>query len=251
MSFSSRNSMSSGSSRLGVQHMIDEGFRYPSLTELNGGQSMLYTPVHPGFDILWSSKRKWAVCLWSTLMLLFLLIFQPFRYHKRKSIKETVSIIIVLFWISVAFCSCAITVKFLMMSPTYAKCIYERWVSTYNTVSLFVMRMGDRLDSILEKCRRKRKGNKKTEKKKKVKDKNNNNMKKGGNRRMTNSSRFMKYTNKSEDKYKMERAINESENIELMHKDDDFDGFGNLEYKDESESGTDFDDSNRSGIVNV
>ena len=61
----------------------------------------------------------------------------------------------------------------------------------------------------------------------------------------------MKYTNKSEDKYKMERAINESENIELMHKDDDFDGFGNLEYKDESESGTDFDDSNRSGIVNV
>ena len=150
MSFSSRNSMSSGSSRLGVQHMIDEGFRYPSLTELNGGQSMLYTPVHPGFDILWSSKRKWAVCLWGTLILLFLFIFQPFRFHKRKSIKETVSIIIVLFWISVAFCSCAITVKFLMMSPTYAKCIYERWVSTYNTVSLFVMRMGDRLDSIFE-----------------------------------------------------------------------------------------------------
>ena len=52
----------------GVQHMIDEGFRYPSLTELNGGQSMLYTPVHPGYDILWSPKRKWAVCLWTLVV---------------------------------------------------------------------------------------------------------------------------------------------------------------------------------------
>ena len=251
MSFSSRNSMASGSSRLGVQHMIDDGFRYPSLTELNGGQSMLYTPVHPGFDILWSSKRKWAVCLWTSAIVMVLVVARAFRRPIRPTASETyetlISVVTVLFWLTAVCFVLAIIVRFLSYSPEYTKWCYECFRHTYNDINLYRMRLGDRLYSCCGKINRRfikylpssKQKRKKKKKNKKNKSKNQN----GG-------TSFINYTNSSEDKYKMEHRRNNSEDIELMHKDDDFDGYGHLEYKDESESGTDFDNYGI-GMVNV
>jgi hypothetical protein len=63
---------SMGSTRLGVSHLIEEGYRYPNRVELARG--FLSTPVHPNLDILWSDRRKWLCCLWSTALGTFLLI---------------------------------------------------------------------------------------------------------------------------------------------------------------------------------
>jgi hypothetical protein len=240
--------MASDSTRLGVQHMIDDGFRYPSLTELNGGQSMLYTPVHPGFDILWSSKRKWAVCLWASAITMVLLIARVFRRPIRATASETyetlISIVIVLFWLTAVCFVLAIIVRFLSYSPEYTKWCYECFRHTYNDINLYRMRLGDKLYSCCAKINRRSKrylpsSKQKRKRKKKKKSKN-----------QSGWTSYTKYTNSSEDKYKMEHRRNKSEDIELMHKDDDFDGYGHLEYKDESESGTDFDNDSI-GMVNV
>ena len=127
--------------------MIDEGFRYPSLTELNGGQSMLYTPVHPGYDILWSPKRKWAVCLWTLIVGFTILIYTSFRKRRVSTITETLStlytIILVAFWLTKLFCL-AIIARFFTYSPTYAKRCYERFRECYNMVNLCRLRFEDR-----------------------------------------------------------------------------------------------------------
>ena len=49
--YSNASSSSAHGSRLGVGHLIEEGYRYPSRVEL--GRNFTNTPVHPLRDILW------------------------------------------------------------------------------------------------------------------------------------------------------------------------------------------------------
>ena len=65
---------SMASSRLGVSHLIEEGYRYPSRVEL--ARSFTTTPVHPMRDILWSDNRKWRICLAGTLLSIVLFFFR-------------------------------------------------------------------------------------------------------------------------------------------------------------------------------
>lgn len=209
--------------------MIDEGFRYPSITELNGGQSMLYTPVHPGYDILWAPKRKWAVCLWTMIVGFTILIYSSFRRRRVSTMTETLStlytIIVVAFWLTASCFILAIIARFFTYSPTYAKRCYERFRECYNTVNLCRLRLEDRAyDTFLR-------------------------IKKlfpswpERNRSKRNSKSKVKYRRQlgSQDKYKITTAGSNPERQELVYKDDDYDGYGDLEYKEESESGTDFE----------
>lgn len=209
--------------------MIDEGFRYPSLTELNGGQSMLYTPVHPGYDILWSPKRKWAVCLWTLIVGFTILIYTSFRKRRVSTITETLStlytIIVVAFWLTASCFVVAIIARFFTYSPTYAKRCFERFRECYNTVNLCRLRFEDRAYDVFLRIKKlfpswpKRKRAKRT------------------------SSHKGKYRRQlgSQDKYKITTAGSSPERQELVSKDDDYDGYADLEYKEESESGTDFE----------
>ena len=59
---------------MGVGHLIDEGYRYPSRVELAG--RFMTTPVHPMRDILWSDNRKWRLCLAGTMLTIVMAFFR-------------------------------------------------------------------------------------------------------------------------------------------------------------------------------
>ena len=183
---------------------------------------MLYTPVHPGYDILWSPKRKWGVCLWTTVVGLTVLIYASFKRRRVSTVTETVStlytIILVAFWLTLSCFVLAIIARFFTYSPTYAKRCYERFRECYNTVNLCRLRFEDRAYDAFLRIKKlfpswpKRRRGKRT------------------------SSHKGKYRRQlgSQDKYKIGTAGSSPEHQELVSKDDDYDDSaarsGNLQF---------------------